>query len=90
MSIFAGFVLVDARTIVLGYIASLVLSISIIYLALISPVLLNKVGFAPLTDLVYQEAIIMLFRGIFPVAVFLCFIGVFIGGFLGERFFGSR
>jgi len=90
VSIFAGAVMANARTVVLGYIASIILTIFITYFSLVLPVLLNKIGFAPLGDLVYQQAIIMVFRGIFPVPIFLCFIGAFVGGFLGERLFGQR
>ena len=84
VSVIAGMVLVDAGVIILGYIASLTISMVIMFICLILPAALGKLVHVLLGDLLYQEAIILIFRSMIPIPVVLCIMGGLVGGIMGE------
>lgn len=83
-SVIAGIVLVDAVVVVLGYIASLVISMIIIFICITLPATLGKLMHALLGDVLYQEALILMVRTLIPLPVVLCFLGGVAGGIIGE------
>lgn len=83
-SVFAGLILVDIRTILVGYLVAFVLSVALIYVCLILPVLLDVFTYPEFGEVVYREAVKLVFVAVFPISFFTCFVGGFIGGAFGE------
>ena len=86
-SVLAGIILSDAQKVLLGYIASLFMSVLIMFLALISPAFLGTVKYVSAggLSLLYGGAIVLIFQHVFPYAMFVIFLGGVLGGILGER-----
>ncbi|MEM2146416.1 MAG: hypothetical protein QW279_13725 [Candidatus Jordarchaeaceae archaeon] len=82
LSVIAGAILVDAVKVVLGCAASMLLSVLFSFLCLISPSFYLPYS---LGQLVYTEAIIMIFRIMVPTVPIVCFLGAAIGGYIGEK-----
>jgi hypothetical protein len=83
-SVIAGIVLVDAVVIVVGYMASFVISMIVIFVCITLPATLGKLMHALLGEILYQEALILMVRTFIPLPVVLCFLGGLTGGIIGE------
>jgi hypothetical protein len=84
-SILAAMIIVDAKTIILGWMGSTLISISIMLVCLSLPGIVDEVSTNFVLEFLYAGAIVMIFRAIFPVTIILIFIGAIIGGIIGER-----
>jgi len=84
ISVLAGLVLKDFKAIVFGSVGALLFSVFLMFVALTLPVLLNYMPYSFQGEFVYLIAIQMIFRIMFPTALFVCFLGGVLGGFLGE------
>jgi hypothetical protein len=83
-SLLAGMVLVDSKEIILGFFGSIFLSFLIMLFCLTLPVTLGVVKHV-LWEFMVATAIIMMFRGLFPTAIIVSFLGGLLGGIVGER-----
>lgn len=81
VSAFAGVLLADVKTIVLGIFESLFLSVLLMYIALVLPVLLGNVAGFYQANLIYWVSLGLIFKAFFPLAVFAYFLGGMLGGF---------
>ena len=90
ISILAGIMIVDLKTILYGYFGSMISSfiMAVLFSFLLDWFVagLQEVMFEiPFGwEFVIYEAMRRIFRIFFPTALFFCFLGVFLGGFLGE------
>jgi len=84
VGIFAGVLLADVKTIVLGIFEALFLSIGLTYFCMILPVLVGNVGGFFQANVIYQATLGYIFRAFFPTAVFACFLGGMLGGFVED------
>jgi hypothetical protein len=85
-SVFAGLVLVDIRTILFGYLVAFVIAVAFVYICLVLPAILSVFTYGEFGEVVYREAARLVFLAVFPFSFFLCFVGGFVGGALGEWF----
>jgi hypothetical protein len=82
LSVIAGATLIDAVKVIIGCAVSILLSVLFSFLCLIFPSF--YLG-SSLSQLVYAEAIIMIFRVMVPTVPVVCFLGAVIGGYVGEK-----
>lgn len=83
ISALAGICLSDVESLVLGFVIAFGLAIAFSYVCLILPALLGLVG--PAGEALYDAAIVMIFRSVFPGPFFLILLGGFMGNFVGDR-----
>lgn len=82
-SVVVGVVLADLERAVLGFVVATALSLIIIYVCLNLPVFFHL---AVAEEALASGAIVMIFRGIFPIPVVAILFGGLLGSFLGEKF----
>jgi hypothetical protein len=87
VSVFAGALLVDVKTIVLGVFESLFISVLFVYLGMILPVLLGNVAGFGQANLVYWAAIGLIFKVFFPLGILTFVLGGMVGGFAEDLLF---
>lgn len=94
ISALAGVILLDPGIIIVAYVSSLSLSVLVIFACLTLPATSGAVEHALLQDLIYQQTIIMMTRGLLllsydpPIPVIpslLCLLAALIGGLIGEK-----
>lgn len=85
VSVLAGMVLVDPTVIVLGYVVSLSVTTIIMFICLTSPALLGVLLYPAFREVMYEGALVTVFRTILPVPLIVCLIAGLIGGVIGER-----
>lgn len=85
VSVLAGMILIDIKTIVLGYICSFFLSVLITFICLTLPATLGIFEYAMQSEALYRVAISVIFTGVFPAPIILCFIGGFVGSAISEK-----
>ena len=85
VSVVAGMLLIDIKTILLGYLCSFSLSVLITFICLTLPVTLRIFEYAALNEALYRAAVFMIFTSVFPAPIILCLIGGFLGSAVGER-----
>lgn len=81
VSAFAAFLLVDAKTLILGTFESLFLSVLLVYIGMILPVLLGDVAGFYQANIVYWEALGFIFRAFFPIGAMTHILGGLFGWF---------
>lgn len=81
VSTFAGVLLADVKTIVLGIFESLFLSVLLMYIGLVLPVLLGNVAGFYQANLIYWVSLGLIFKAFFPLAVLAYLLGGMLGGF---------
>lgn len=86
ISLIAGALLADAKKVMIGYILSTTLTITIVFLILALPMLLGLVKQTGLYQIFYAGNVTMMFRYMFPATFITCLISAIIGGFLGEEY----
>jgi hypothetical protein len=82
-SMVVGVVLADLEQLILGFVIAIALSLVVIYLCLNLPVFLHL---AVAEGALASSAIVMIFRGIFPIPFVAILFGGLLGSYLGERF----
>lgn len=82
ISAFAGVLLADIKTIVLGIFESLFLCVLISYTCMILPALFGNVAGLGQANAIYWLAIFMIFQAFFPTALMMFVVGGMLGGFL--------
>jgi len=87
VSVFAGLLLADVKTIVLGVFESLFISILFVYLGIILPVLLGNVAGFGQANVVYWTAIGLIFKAFFPLGILTFVLGGMLGGFMEDLLF---
>ncbi len=85
----AGLILVDIESIVVGSFFALGLCTLIMFVEFSIPAFLGVLSHAEFNEIVYYQAIRMIFTAIFPVPVILCLVAGILGGYFGERVFAS-
>jgi len=85
VSFFAGLVILDLRYVVIGWFASLILSVLVVLLVLVLPLYLGLVPHLTLGEDLYAGAIVMIFRAYFPNIVVLTLLASSIGAMIGDR-----
>jgi len=78
-----GIVVADLERLIISCVVAIALSLVIIYLCLNLPVFLHL---AVAGEALGGSAIVMIFRGIFPIPVIAILFGGLLGSFFGERF----
>lgn len=86
-SFFAGVVLVDLDVIIVGCLITFALCVAMMFIALSLPVFLGTLSHAVLSDLVYTQALRMIFYATFPISIILCLVTGILGGYVGEKVF---
>jgi len=80
----AGFVMFDLEKVVKGYLLASVLSLLLFcFCAALLPILLVNVSIVSL-DLIFQGAVTMYAKFIFPIGIILGLVGAFVGAFLRQ------
>lgn len=87
ISVFAGMLLEDIKTIVLGIFEAFFLTTLLTYIGLILPVLLGNVADFYQANLVYWVSIEIVFRMFFPMVTLSLVIGGIVGGFAKDWLF---
>jgi hypothetical protein len=85
-SVFAGLVLVDIRTILFGYLVAFFIAVAFMFICLVLPAILAVFTYSEFAEVIYREATRLVFLAVFPFSFFVCFVGGFVGGALGEWF----
>lgn len=85
ISILAGVILKDMKAIIIGSMGALLFSVLVMFLVLTLPTLLGFVPYAYQSEFIHILAISVIFKLIFPAALFMCFLGAVLGGFFGEK-----
>ena len=85
VSVVAGMLLIDIKTILLGYTCSFSLSVLITFICLTLPMTLGTFEYAAQSEALYRAAVFMIFTSFFPAPIILCLIGGFLGSAIGER-----
>lgn len=85
VSAFAGFVLVDARIIVLSFVGSFSLSIFLMVFCLTLPGTLGIFSYYIVREVLLEGSIVMIVRSVLPAPLIICLMGGFFGGIVGER-----
>lgn len=85
ISVLAGLVLKDMKAIIFGFMGTLLFSVLLMFLVLTLPTLLGYMPYAYQSEFVHILAIRIIFRLIFPAALFICFVGAILGGFFSEK-----
>lgn len=80
----AGLVLKDFKAIIFGSVGALLFSVFLMFVVLTLPALLSYVPYSFQGEFVYLIAIQIIFKIMFPTALFICFLGGVLGGFLSE------
>jgi len=81
-SVIVGAVLADLERLILGCVAAIALSVVIMYVCLNLPVVLHLAAAA---EALGSGAIVMIFRGIFPIPIVAILFGGLLGSYIGER-----
>ena len=89
VSFWAGLILVDLETLIVGSFVALGLCTLIMFLELSIPAFLGVLSVKELDIVVYYQAIRMIFSTIFPAPIILAVVSSIIGGYFGERFFSN-
>lgn len=79
---FAGVLLADAKTLILGVFESLFLSVLLVYLGMILPVLLGNVAGFYQANIVYWDSLGFIFKAFFPIGAMVHFLGGVLGWFM--------
>jgi hypothetical protein len=82
LSIIAGALFTDAIKIIIGWAASILLSVLFSFLCLIFPSFYFS---SSLSQLIYAEAVVVIFRAMVPTVPIVCFVGAVVGGYLREK-----
>jgi hypothetical protein len=84
VAVFAGALLADVKTVILGIFESIFLSVAIMYLCLILPVIVGNVAGYYQANVVYTMSVNWVFWAFFPLTVFSCFLGAIVGLFVED------
>jgi len=85
----AGVILVDLDSIVVGCVIAFGLCVFIMFFALSLPAFLGVLSYPGLNDIVYNQAVRMIFLAVFPFPLFLGVVSSILGGYVGEKIFAS-
>ena len=81
-SVVVGAVLADLERLILSCVAAIALSVVIMYICLNLPAILHL---ATAAEALGEGAIVMVFRGIFPIPIIAILFGGLLGSYIGER-----
>jgi len=81
-SVVVGVVLADLEKLIMGCVAAIALSVVIMYVCLNLPAILHLTA---ASEALGEGAIVMIFRGIFPIPIIAILFGGLLGSYIGER-----
>ncbi|MBX5326948.1 MAG: hypothetical protein ACQXXH_07070 [Candidatus Bathyarchaeia archaeon] len=87
VAVFAGALLAEMKTIVLGAFEALLVSVGLTYLFMVLPVIVGNVEGYYFSNVVYSLSVTRVFWEFFPVPAFMCLLGGVVGGFVEDFIF---
>lgn len=89
VSFWAGIIVVDLDSIVVGCLTAFGLCVLIMFLELSLPAFLGVLSHPELNVIVHYQAVKMIFLAVFPLSLLLGAVSSILGGYVGEKIFAS-
>lgn len=89
VSFWAGLILIDFGSIIIGWFMAFIICIPIMFFELSLPAFLGVLSYPGLNEIIYFQAVKMIFTAVFPSPIIVGVVSSVLGGYFAERFLAS-